>query len=89
IESAAEALGLRVIHIPVIHPTQECVDAQRLAIDAAEGVVLAYCRSGTRSITVWALSQAGQMPADAILQTATEAGYDLSGLRGYLESMGG
>lgn len=86
IEEAATALGLLVVHNPIVHPTEEGVRAQYDAVAAAEGPVLAYCRSGTRSITVWALAQAGEMQADAILTAATEAGYDLSGLRGYLES---
>ena len=44
------------------------------------GPVLAYCRSGTRSATAWALGQAGDRPADEILTAGRNAGYDLSHL---------
>ena len=40
--------------------------------------VLAYCRTGTRSTTMWALSQARNRPMPDIVETARSAGYDLS-----------
>jgi len=52
----------------------------------ATGPVLAYCRSGTRSTIVWALSQAGNLAADDMIGAAFRAGYDISGLRPQLES---
>ena len=42
--------------------------------------VLAYCRTGMRSTTMWALSQAGQMPLPQIIETAAKAGFDLKGV---------
>jgi sulfide:quinone oxidoreductase len=39
---------------------------------------LAYCRSGTRSITLWALSQRDSADRDALVVAAHNAGYDLS-----------
>ena len=62
-------------------PTPAQVDATREALATAKGPVLAYCRSGTRSITAWALAQAGQKRADEILAAARHAGYDLSSLK--------
>ena len=47
--------------------------------------MLAFCRSGTRSTTLWALAQAGGGNADAVITAAAQAGYDVSGLRGILE----
>jgi sulfide:quinone oxidoreductase len=47
--------------------------------------VLAFCRTGTRSTTLWALSEAGHLDPDAILATAAEAGYDLSALKPRLD----
>jgi sulfide:quinone oxidoreductase len=44
------------------------------------GPVLAYCRSGTRSATLWSLAQAGARPFDEILSATAAAGYDMSGL---------
>jgi uncharacterized protein (TIGR01244 family) len=46
--------------------------------------VLCYCRSGTRSTTLWALTQAGKMPATEIVAQAAHAGYEMSHLLGYL-----
>jgi uncharacterized protein (TIGR01244 family) len=84
---AAEAAGLVYIENPVINGamTIDMVTAQGAAIDAAPGPVFAYCRSGTRSSIVWALSQAGRQPVDDILAALTRAGYDLGGLRGQIE----
>jgi sulfide:quinone oxidoreductase len=42
--------------------------------------VLAYCRSGTRSTTLWALSEAGKRPLDDIVGIASAAGFDVSGV---------
>ncbi|MDZ4102727.1 MAG: TIGR01244 family sulfur transferase [Hydrogenophaga sp.] len=42
--------------------------------------VLAYCRSGLRSATLWALSQAGSQAWPDLLQRAAQAGYNLSGV---------
>jgi sulfide:quinone oxidoreductase len=42
--------------------------------------VLAYCRTGMRSTTMWALSQAGQHPLPQIVEAAQRAGFDLKGL---------
>ena len=79
--AAAKQAGLDYRHIPVV-PGQ-LQDAQVTAFAAAladlPGPVLAFCRTGTRSSTLWALQATGS--ADAILETARAAGYDLSGLR--------
>ncbi len=48
---------------------------------AAPAPVLAYCRTGTRSITAWALTHGGQGNADDIIAAGAQAGYDLSSLR--------
>lgn len=42
---------------------------------------LAYCRTGTRSITLWAFASCNNMEVDQILGAVTEAGYDLNHLR--------
>jgi uncharacterized protein (TIGR01244 family) len=84
--SAAEALGLGYHHIPLgrdgVGP--DLIAQTRSALEGSAGPVLCYCRSGTRSTTLWALSQAGEMPADEIVGLAAGAGYDMSHLLGYL-----
>ncbi|MBV0912304.1 TIGR01244 family sulfur transferase [Anianabacter salinae] len=86
---AAEAAGLQFIYNPVINGglTLDMVRGQGEAIGQAEGKVFAYCRSGTRSTIVWALSLAGQAPADDLIGKAAAAGYDLSGMKGQIEAL--
>ena len=52
------------------------------ALDEAEGPVLAFCRSGTRSTFCWALAKgtAGANP-DELTAKAASAGYDISPIR--------
>jgi uncharacterized protein (TIGR01244 family) len=81
---AAEAAGLDYLHVPVQGgPTGEQVDAVRQAVEGAEGPVLAFCRSGTRSIITWSIGQAqsGARRGD-LIDLGREAGYDLSGVLG-------
>ncbi len=89
IGDAATAAGLKFVIIPVTHHglNLEMIDSSKAAIDASEGPVLAYCASGTRSSIVWSLSQAKDMPADAIIAATAAAGYDLGGMRGQIESL--
>ncbi len=93
IRSAAEAAGLTFVELPVTHQTMtaEIVSKQAEAIANAEGNVLAYCASGTRSTIVWALGMAmtQQMPIDEIIAAAAQGGYDLSNARPMLEQVGG
>lgn len=54
VEAAARAAGLDYVHIPVRGgPTPDQVEANHRAVEAAGGPVLAFCRSGTRSIVTW------------------------------------
>ena len=80
---AAEAAGLKFHFHPLVQATlleRDSIALQKALIDGAEGNVLAYCASGTRSTVVWGLGQAGEMPASAIMEKAAAAGYDLSQL---------
>jgi len=85
---AATAAGLRYFAIPLGRDgvRDELVVATRQALDSVTGPVLAYCRSGTRSTTLWALSQAGRGAAADIIGKAAGAGYDISHLRGHLDA---
>jgi uncharacterized protein (TIGR01244 family) len=80
----AEAAGLNFVAIPFSGgPTMPLVQETVKTLASAEAPVLAYCRSGTRSITVWALAQvaAGKAAPDDIVAAAARAGYDLSPLK--------
>ncbi len=88
IEEAARRHGLDVRYVPVVagKVTDADVEAFDKAMHELPAPALAYCRTGTRSATLWALSQAGHLSTDAILKTASSAGYDLSGLRARLDA---
>jgi uncharacterized protein (TIGR01244 family) len=89
---AAEAAGLAYTSIPITHAgfSHPQIDAMTAALAAADGPVLAYCRSGTRSCNLWALAEAkaGGDP-DAITDKGAGAGYSLGGLRPMLEALSG
>ena len=86
IRQAAEAAGLAYHNIPLGREgvSPEMVEQTKAALEGSAGPVLAYCRSGTRSTTLWALSQAGKMPASEIISAAAHAGYNVSHLAGHL-----
>ncbi len=82
IASAARKLGLEARYMPIIAgkvSDEDAVDFGR-ALDALPGPVLAYCRTGTRSITLWSLSQAERLSVADILATTKAAGYDMGGV---------
>lgn len=84
---AAEA-GLGYVHIPVPVGglSGDLAEAFGRTLAEAEGPVLAYCRSGTRSCALWAMAAAGRgEPVDEVIATAGRAGYDLAGARPLLE----
>lgn len=87
--AAVEAAGMAFAAIPLTHQsmTPDKVAKQKGLFDSADGPVLAYCASGTRSTVVWALSQVGSRSVDDVLRTASQAGYQLEGLRPTLESL--
>ncbi len=80
VEAAAQAAGLATLFLPVAGGgmTQAHVDAMEKAWPDLPKPVLAYCRSGTRSITLWALSQRNHGDREAMVAAARNAGYDLS-----------
>lgn len=91
INAAASAAGLAFVEIPVTHQSlnMDMVAAQKGAMEASDGPVLAYCASGTRSSIVWSLASASAMSADSILQATAAAGYSLDGLRPQLDAIAG
>src|SRR5215468_9699361 len=55
-EAAAKAAGLHYLHAPVSGtPVSTAIEAVHHAVKHAHGPVLAFCRSGTRSIVTWSL----------------------------------
>ena len=89
IQTAVEALSMRFVNIP-INPgglSQEVIATHKDAIDTSEGPVFAYCASGNRSTLVWALTQAGLQPTDAIISAGAAQGYNVEILRGMIDML--
>ena len=74
--------GLNFVHQPVIggQISQNDIDQFSDYYDEAEKPIFAYCRTGTRSSMLWALSESGKRPIDEILKLTSAAGYNLSNL---------
>ena len=85
IEAAAAKAGIGYRAIPVSQLTPEAIEATRQAFDEADGPILAFCKSGTRSTYVWALARSlGGARGDDLVAKAAEAGYDLTPIRRFL-----
>ncbi len=81
LESAARQAGMQVAHVPVISGkvNEENVDDFRAAFEALEKPVHAFCRTGTRSMTLWSLYQRRLGVDDAtLLARARASGFDLA-----------
>lgn len=86
IQRLAEELGMQAHYQPIISGQMDDEHAAEFGrvLAEAETPVLAYCRTGTRSTNLWALSQAADFPADDLLRAAQQAGYNITSLRGRL-----
>jgi uncharacterized protein (TIGR01244 family) len=72
-------------------PPKEVVEAIASAWADLPKPVLAYCRTGTRSIMAWALAQVhmGTLSPEETIALAAKAGYDIEGLRPALLALSG
>jgi len=82
IAAAASAAGIEMRYMPVATGVVGDEDAAAFAKALRElpGPVLAYCRSGTRSATLWSLAEAPHRPMSEILAATQAAGYDMHGV---------
>ena len=82
IAKAAKAQGLEAIYLPIVSGMVRDEDAAEFnaALTALPGPVLAYCRTGTRSATLWSLAQANKRSVSDILAATKAAGYDMAGV---------
>jgi len=82
IERSAAEHGLQARYLPA--ESGKVTDEQGAAFGVLMAElpkpVLAFCRTGMRSTTMWALSQAGQMPLPQIIERSSKAGFDLKGV---------
>lgn len=88
--SVAEAAGLAYHHIPVVpgQVSEAQVRAFQSAVAEAPGPVLAHCKTGTRSATLYAIGEVldGRMSRDDVVQLGRTVGLDLSGAVKWLDA---
>lgn len=90
IAEAVRAAGMDYRAIPVTPGgfSEDQVKAMADALAEAQGPVLAYCRSGTRSTLLWSLAQAlNGRDLDAIAAHVAGAGYDVAPIWPLLEAL--
>jgi len=87
--AAARAAGLDYAFVPVAGPTitEADVRAFQQAMAKAKGPVFAHCKSGTRALTLYALSEVldGRMARQDIQTFGRSHGFDLSGAARWLD----
>lgn len=84
--AAAEAAGLAFHHVPVaggLFPPA-ALEAFAAVRRGTHGPLLAYCRTGTRCITMETLANPAGLSPDERLSRAEAAGYDLTSLAAHL-----
>ena len=79
IAAAASQFGLQAQYLPAESGKVRDEDGKTFGqlLNTLPGPVLAYCRTGMRSTTLWALSQAGVTPLPQILEAAQKIGFDM------------
>ncbi len=82
IANAAKKHKVQIQYLPVVSGkiSDEDVDKFTKAFSEAPKPVLAYCRSGMRAASLWALAEASKLGLASVLEAGKKAGYDLSGL---------
>ncbi|MCX5519092.1 TIGR01244 family sulfur transferase [Kaistia defluvii] len=90
-EAAANA-GLAYAHIPVTGPsiTEQDVRALQDVLARTDGPVLAHCRSGTRSLTLFSIGEVldGRMKREDLPAFGAEHGVDMRMADGWLARNG-
>lgn len=82
IARAAQAAGIEAHYQPVEFGRITDAEARAFGalLDASARPAVAYCRSGRRSVALWAMARAQQLPLPAILAAARRAGHDMGGV---------
>ncbi len=86
--AAAAELEMQFIDVPVLSSgiTEENIELFDRAYKELQAPVLIFCRTGTRSTTLWALNEVKTLGVEAVIATTGAAGYDLSAMRSTLVS---
>ena len=88
IQKRCESMGLIFINLPMIPGDlqSELIFETKKILDKNHKT-LAYCRTGTRCINLWACANVFKENVDETIKMAAEAGYDLNHLRSLLVSI--
>ena len=88
IQKRCESMGLTFINLPMVpgNLESELILQTKKILDKNQKT-LAYCRTGTRCINLWACANVFEADVDETIENATEAGYDLDHLRPLLISI--
>ena len=80
--TAASRVGLTMAYLPVVSGRITASDGREFSalLNQLPTPVLAYCRSGLRSATLWALSQANTQVWPELVHHVARAGFNLSGV---------
>jgi sulfide:quinone oxidoreductase len=88
-ETATEAAanGLRYVHIPVEgrNPLERDVKAFAAALSTLPQPIFAYCHSGGRSASLWAMASVADFDTETLISKCRDIGFDISGLRAKME----
>lgn len=91
-EAAVRAgdLHMELVHIPVVpgRVTLEAVRQFQRAVDGVDGPVLAHCKSGMRSLTLWVIGEVldGRLTASDIDAVGARLGINLAGAKEWLRA---
>jgi uncharacterized protein (TIGR01244 family) len=87
-QQAAEQVGMAYSHIPVSLDkiTEGDVRHFQSALSAAPGPVVAHCKSGTRSLSLWIIGEVldGRMRRAEVIPFGQAHGYDLKAADAWL-----
>jgi len=78
----AMRVGVKMAYMPVVSDRLTVQDGHEFKelLEQLPTPVLAYCQSGLRSVTLWALSQAHRQAWPDLVQRAAKAGFSLNDL---------
>ena len=88
IQKRCESMGLTFINLPMIpgNLESELILETKKILDKNQKT-LAYCRTGTRCINLWACANVFKEKVDETIKMGTEAGYNLDHLRPMLDAI--
>ena len=88
IRKQCESIGLIFMNLPMVSGDlqSELIFETKKILDTNQKT-LAYCRTGTRCINLWACANVFKEEVDETIKMASRAGYDLDHLRPMLDSI--